>query len=176
MKTSINFEAQPVFKNEKVFSALVSVFTVDQFLKAFVSTMILQHPWYCKDLYTIITQKDISKKFWKKNYFKIENNYPLKLPKLPKLPKRPWILDPIFAGINLFSSCISCKRALVSAPSALPFSKILVNVLTTGRNCCLSWSVMRLVSESGKTPENKEWKMIRSKLIFKFLRLRYLLS
>ena len=124
--------------------------------------MIVQHPWFCKDLYTIINQKDISKNL-KKNRFKMDNSYPLKLPKLPKLPKRPWILDPMFAGINLLSSCISCKRAVISVPSALPFSKMLVKVLTTGRNCRLSCSVMRLVSESGKMPEGIKFSLTHYK-------------
>ena len=72
------------------------------------------------------------------------------------LSMSPSMVFPMFAGINLLSSRICFTSFLVSVASALPFSKTLVNVLTTGRNCCLSWSVIRLSSESGKTPIEKK--------------------
>ena len=155
-KSSIMFEGQLVFIMKQAFLHCFCYLQSFNFWNVLVLIVFYNIPRFARIFKKSNQIKPIQyfRNCLKRNCCKIKDNYPLKLFKLPKLPKRPWRLDPMFAGINLLSSWISCKRALVSAPSALPFSKMLLNVLTTGRNCCLSCSVIRLVSESGKTPED----------------------
>ena len=59
-----------------------------------------------------------------------------------------------FPGIRLVSSLDWSRRAFISLGSGFSFSKTLMNVLTDGRNRCLSASVMRLTPDKGNAPEN----------------------